>query len=315
MLTSATELKKYTFLSLDGSLGPPEDFYFEDREWMVRFITCDAGSIFGRKVLIPPQALEGKPDNCTRTLRVNATRETVKNSPLVDAEKPVSRSHQHILDRYYSFHIPSQAEIEASLFELPFVDSNIHNTRELSGFGLKTRDGELAAVEDFIINDDLWSIRYLVLQTGLWLPGKKFLLDPHWIDEISWPDKRVFADIPADKIRTCPDYEPGTAINLDYQRAVQNHFGYPKYSTKKALEDIIRRKAQELYAKRGATPGNDWADWFEAERLVKEELNRMIQKKALELCARKRCKPGEEWHNNWVEAERIVREGIRNNIP
>ena len=39
-----------------------------------------------------------------------------------------------------------------------------------------------------------------------------------------------------------------------------------------SITDKIRRRAQELYEKRGCAPGNDWADWFEAERQVKSEL-------------------------------------------
>ncbi len=39
-----------------------------------------------------------------------------------------------------------------------------------------------------------------------------------------------------------------------------------------SITDKIRRRAQELYEKRGCVPGNDLADWFEAERQVKAEL-------------------------------------------
>ena len=43
-----------------------------------------------------------------------------------------------------------------------------------------------------------------------------------------------------------------------------------------SITDKIRRRAQELYEKRGCAPGNDWADWFEAERQVKSELTKNI---------------------------------------
>jgi hypothetical protein len=41
-----------------------------------------------------------------------------------------------------------------------------------------------------------------------------------------------------------------------------------------SITDKIRRRAQELYEKRGRVPGNDLGDWFEAERQIKEELSR-----------------------------------------
>ncbi|MFA4993528.1 MAG: DUF2934 domain-containing protein [Candidatus Omnitrophota bacterium] len=43
-----------------------------------------------------------------------------------------------------------------------------------------------------------------------------------------------------------------------------------------SITDKIRRRAQELYEKRGCVPDNDWADWFEAERQIKAELGRNI---------------------------------------
>jgi hypothetical protein len=43
-----------------------------------------------------------------------------------------------------------------------------------------------------------------------------------------------------------------------------------------SITEKIRRRAQELYERRGSIPGNDWADWFEAEKQIKAELNRKI---------------------------------------
>lgn len=43
-----------------------------------------------------------------------------------------------------------------------------------------------------------------------------------------------------------------------------------------SITDKIRRRAQELYQMRGCVPGNDLADWFEAEKQVKAELNKNI---------------------------------------
>lgn len=38
-----------------------------------------------------------------------------------------------------------------------------------------------------------------------------------------------------------------------------------------SVTEMIRKRANEIYLKRGARPGNDWADWFEAERQIKSE--------------------------------------------
>lgn len=41
-----------------------------------------------------------------------------------------------------------------------------------------------------------------------------------------------------------------------------------------AVQGLIRKRAQELCQKRGCVSGNDWADWFEAEKQIKRELHK-----------------------------------------
>ena len=36
--------------------------------------------------------------------------------------------------------------------------------------------------------------------------------------------------------------------------------------------EAISRVAYEYYLKRGGTPGNDWADWFQAEATLRDAL-------------------------------------------
>ncbi len=38
------------------------------------------------------------------------------------------------------------------------------------------------------------------------------------------------------------------------------------------IRDLIKWRAQELCKRRGCAPGNEWADWFEAEKQIKREL-------------------------------------------
>jgi hypothetical protein len=42
----------------------------------------------------------------------------------------------------------------------------------------------------------------------------------------------------------------------------------PRAADPTKLQEKIRTTAYLLYEKRGRMPGNDWADWFEAERIV-----------------------------------------------
>lgn len=56
-------------------------------------------------------------------------------------------------------------------------------------------------------------------------------------------------------------------------RNTRSLFTAPRNSQKpkssETLKEEIRKKAYELYEKRGRTEGNDLEDWLEAERLVR----------------------------------------------
>ncbi|MFA5008483.1 MAG: DUF2934 domain-containing protein [Candidatus Omnitrophota bacterium] len=38
------------------------------------------------------------------------------------------------------------------------------------------------------------------------------------------------------------------------------------------IREMIAKRAYEICQKRGSMPGNEWGDWFEAEKQIKSEL-------------------------------------------
>ena len=61
-----------------------------------------------------------------------------------------------------------------------------------AGYHIQAFDGEIGHVEDFIFDDETWTIRYLIINTLNWWPGKKVLVSPQWIERVSWGQSKVF---------------------------------------------------------------------------------------------------------------------------
>ena len=55
----------------------------------------------------------------------------------------------------------------------------LRSIKQLYGDKLGASDGEIGHVKDFYFNDQHWAIRYLVADTGSWLPGRQVLISPH----------------------------------------------------------------------------------------------------------------------------------------
>jgi hypothetical protein len=47
-------------------------------------------------------------------------------------------------------------------------DPHLRSTDSVSGHSIQATDGEIGHVEDFIIDDETWAIRYLVVATRNW---------------------------------------------------------------------------------------------------------------------------------------------------
>jgi hypothetical protein len=55
-------------------------------------------------------------------------------------------------------------------------DGNMLNVvSSLTGFDLQARDGSLGTVSDFLFDDGIWKVRWIVIDTGRWLTGRKVL--------------------------------------------------------------------------------------------------------------------------------------------
>lgn len=68
MLRSGHDLKACKIQSSDGDLGKINDFYFDDEDWVVRYLVVDTNNwLFKRKALISPIALK-TPDWLKKTL-------------------------------------------------------------------------------------------------------------------------------------------------------------------------------------------------------------------------------------------------------
>ena len=44
------------------------------------------------------------------------------------------------------------------------------------GYHIEATDGEIGHVEDFLVEDSSWAIRYMIVDTRNWWPGRKVLV-------------------------------------------------------------------------------------------------------------------------------------------
>ena len=243
MLRTLKELEGYTIHATDGEIGKVHEFLFDDEQWTIRYLVVNTGNwLAERLVLITPKAL-GEPDWGSQSFPVSLTREQIKNSPDINANQPVSHQRELELHHYYGWPlywapgvgmapvgIPTAASVvekeEAS--EKP-GDPHLRSSRQVMKYHVHARDGEIGHVEDFIVEDGNWIIRYMVVDTRNWWPGKKVLVAPGWVDRISWVEAMVYVDLMRQRIEEGPEFDPSVPVNWQYEEKLYDYYGRPKY--------------------------------------------------------------------------------------
>jgi sporulation protein YlmC with PRC-barrel domain len=211
MQHSVKSLIGYPVYATNGWIGSLYDFYFDDETWGIRHAVIRAGHrILSRKVLISPGEL-GRPDLESRSFRVDLTKEHVRNSPVTNTRKPVSRQQLDLLHSHYGwpawilaggmnpapFTVPPVPVEELEHIESLRREADIHlrSIREVVRYSVQGIGSRTGYLSDMVVNVRTWVIACLMVTTRGWLRGTGILISPWLVREIRWGDRTVSANV------------------------------------------------------------------------------------------------------------------------
>jgi hypothetical protein len=150
MLRSLGDLRQFTIRATDEDLGSVRDAYFDDRNWTVPYVVVQSREQPSRRVLVSPVTLQSSNSNPS-ILRVGLTTKEIANDAGVDG---IGAPHLRALTA-------------------------------LTKYTVQSEDGEIGHVEDVLVDDRAWAIRYLVVNAEKWCPDKSILISPEWLTRVS----------------------------------------------------------------------------------------------------------------------------------
>lgn len=246
MLRSVKSLEGFAIGATDGAIGHVKDFYFDDRAWAIRYVVVATSAwLGGREVLISPYGIR-QPDWHAHALPVNVTKEQIRNSPGIDTNLPVSRQYERSFSGYYGYPyywvgmglwgedgypgtkftgIPASAD--PVLSKSPSDDDgdpHLRSCNAVKGYQVHASDGDIGHIQGFIVDDQTWSIRYVVVNTSNWWLGHEVLVSPEWVQEVSWSGSKVITNLDRAAIKGSPIYDSNVALNRDAEIVIYNHY-------------------------------------------------------------------------------------------
>ena len=99
----------------------------------------------------------------------------------------------------------------------------LHPSQTLKGFKIDSADGAVGSVREFLIDDETWAIRYLVINAGGW-PAKSFLVSPRWISSVSWAESQAFMTVKRDAVHRSPEFTEQALQNWEYEHGLHSHY-------------------------------------------------------------------------------------------
>jgi hypothetical protein len=156
------------------------------------------------------------------------TKREVEQCASSETARPVSHQMQHKVSARYggtyaqgggpmaSLHgvMSSEAVALAEAEESPPPQGpGLRSIQEVLGYQIEALDGPLGVAEDFLIDDDEWVIRYILVNTKTWKPGRQVLIPPAWVQAIVWSESRIHVSVNREKIKTAQRFHAPSHAN------------------------------------------------------------------------------------------------------
>ncbi|HZW04903.1 MAG TPA: PRC-barrel domain-containing protein [Anaerolineaceae bacterium] len=231
MFFNLQNLREYSVVTPEGAAGRINDFILHDFDWIVRYAIIDLEDD-RRDILMIPDAFD-RVDRETVQVSIPLSREMLHQSPVYHPDQPLSRSLETEVFDYFQWPywdgdkvVPTTgpgdltgvplAEMEADLEEQQDemleseeeIYQNLKRFSEISGFRLRTRDGdELGHLEDFIIQTEDWRVMYAIVSLGGLLSARQVIVSPSLMESINRDRQEIIVGLTAETIQASPEFD------------------------------------------------------------------------------------------------------------
>jgi hypothetical protein len=98
------------------------------------------------------------------------------------------------------------------------------NASAVHGYAILASDGRIGTISDFLFDDASWSVRWLIVETGNWLSGRKVLLPPTVLGHPD-PERQEFSvRLTKAQVKDSPDID--TKRSVSRQMETNGHLDF-----------------------------------------------------------------------------------------
>lgn len=134
----------------------------------------------------------------------------------------------------------------------------LYSAKGLVGFDLQATDGAIGQVKDVFFDDEQWTVRYLVVETGSWL-NRRVLISPVSIRDVNEQTRKVEVELTREQIKNSPDVDSDKPVSRLKEIEMAEHYQWPSYWTGTGLwgTGLYPYSMETLPPVTAARPGNE----------------------------------------------------------
>lgn len=103
------------------------------------------------------------------------------------------------------------------------------SAKSLTGFTMGATDGDIGKVKEFYFDDETWTVRYLVVETGNWLSGRKVLISPQALKTPNWDDEVFPVELTKDQVKHSPEIDTDKPVSRQHENLLYEHYAWNNY--------------------------------------------------------------------------------------
>ena len=239
MLFTVASHQAYKLRTLDGDIGEVQEFYFDEQCWTIRYVVAATGTwLRDRQVLISPHALTSVAGE-RREISVALTKRQIETGPLLTRDTQVSHGFEKSYFEFFGWpaywsgphqwgahrHIVRTRERRRPAMQraqgwMP----RLRSISDVNGHHIQAPDGEIGSIAGFLIDDETWEIRYVIVARRSWWSETKVLLAPEWIERVSWDKAEVHVALSRRDVRRSPAYSANTPLTREDEIRLHHHY-------------------------------------------------------------------------------------------
>ena len=100
---------------------------------------------------------------------------------------------------------------------------------EINGYAIEASDGDIGTVSDFLFDDASWLVRWVVVDTGNWLSGRKVLLPPSVLGRLYANNRVLAVKLTKQQVKDSPEIDTDRPVSRQMETSVYDYYGWSPY--------------------------------------------------------------------------------------